>query len=65
MLSDDESDTTLRRRPFLVPAAFFLAFFSGASYDAGTSISVKRAPAGSSGSGAGQSIRSAVATHSC
>ena len=31
VLSDDESDTTLRRRPFLVPAAFFLAFFSGAS----------------------------------
>ena len=31
VLSDDESDTTLRRRPFLVPVAFFLAFFSGAS----------------------------------
>ena len=29
--SDDESDTTLHRRPFLVPVAFFLAFFSGTS----------------------------------
>ena len=31
VLSDNESDTTLRRRPFLVPAAFFLVFFSGTS----------------------------------
>ena len=31
VLSDDESDITLRRRPFLVPVAFFLAFFSGTS----------------------------------
>ena len=29
--SDDESDTTLRRRPFRVPAAFFLVFFTGTS----------------------------------
>ena len=29
--SDDESDTTLRRRPFRVPVAFFLAFFTGTS----------------------------------
>ena len=29
--SDDESDTTLRQRLFLVPVAFFLAFFSGTS----------------------------------
>ena len=31
VFSDDESDMTLRRRPFLVPVAFFLAFFSGTS----------------------------------
>ena len=31
VFSDDESDITLRRRPFLVPVAFFLAFFFGAS----------------------------------
>ena len=30
-LSDDESDITLRRRPFRVPVAFFLAFFTGTS----------------------------------
>ena len=29
--SDDESDITLRRRPFRVPVAFFLAFFTGTS----------------------------------
>ena len=29
--SDDESDTTLRRRPFQVPVAFFLVFFTGTS----------------------------------
>ena len=28
---NDESDTTLRGRPFRVPVAFFLAFFSGTS----------------------------------
>ena len=28
-LSDDESDITLRWRPFQVPVAFFLAFFTG------------------------------------
>ena len=31
VLSDDESDITLRRRPFRVPVAFFLAFFTGTS----------------------------------
>ena len=30
-LSDEESDITLRRRPFRVPVAFFLAFFTGTS----------------------------------
>ena len=30
-LSDDESDITLRWRPFWVPVAFFLAFFTGTS----------------------------------
>ena len=30
-LSDDESDITLRRRPFRVPMAFFWAFFIGTS----------------------------------
>ena len=29
--SDDESYITLRRRPFRVPVAFFLAFFTGTS----------------------------------
>src|SRR4051812_34607929 len=31
VFSNDESDITLRWRPFLVPVAFFFAFFSGAS----------------------------------
>ena len=30
-LSDNESDITLRRRPFQVPVAFFLSFFTGTS----------------------------------
>ena len=51
-LSDDESDITLRRRPFRVPVAFFSAFFSGTLYGAGTSISVKSVLTGSSGNGA-------------
>jgi len=58
--SDEASGVALRWRPFLVPMAFFSAFCSGALSGAGTSISVRRAVVGSSGSGAGQSIRSAV-----
>ena len=63
--SNNESDTNLRRRPFRVPVAFFLAFFAGTSYDAGVSIFVRRASAGSSGRGAGQSSCSTVFIQSC
>ena len=65
MLSDDESDTTLHQRPFLVPAAFFLAFFSGTTWGAGASNPVKRASAGSSGNGAGQIACAAFFSESC
>ena len=55
--SDDESDTTICRELFRVPVAFFfLAFFSGTTYGAGTSSFTRRAGAGSSGKGAGQLI---------
>src|SRR3990170_8051522 len=57
--SDAMSEVPLRRRPLLASLPFFLAFFSGAWYGAGTSIFIKRGIAGSSGSGAGHWIRSA------
>ena len=65
MSSDDVSDTTLHQRPFLVPVAFFLAFFSGTTWGAGTSSPAKRASAGSSGKGAGQLVCSAFFSQSC
>ena len=64
-LSGDESDTTRRRELFRVPVAFFLAFFSGTTWGAGTSSPVKRASAGSSGKGAGQLVCSAFFSQSC
>ena len=51
---DTASEVPLWRRPPLASLPFFLVFFSGAWYGAGTSILVSRGMAGSSGSGAGQ-----------
>src|SRR5215216_844763 len=56
---DIASEVPLRRRPLLASLPFFLAFFCGAWYGAGTSILVSRGSAGFSGSGAGHLIRSA------
>ena len=59
--SDDESDSTGRRELFRVP----VAFFSGTTWGAGTSNFAKRASAGSSGKGAGQSICPDFACQTC
>ena len=64
MSSGVMSKVPLWRRPSLVPLAFFLAFFSGALYGAGTSISAKHGMTGSSGSGAEHWIRYALSVQS-
>src|SRR5215216_5365380 len=56
---DIASEVPLRRRPLLSSLPFFLAFFFGAWYGAGTSILVSRGSAGFSGSGVGHLIHSA------
>ena len=62
--SRDESDTTRRRELIRVPVAFFLAFFSGTTWGAGTSSFAKQASAGPSGRGAGQLMCPDVTTQS-
>ena len=65
VLSDDESDTSRHRALFRVLVAFFLAFFSGTTWGAGTSSFAKRASAGPSGKGAGQLVCPDVSFQSC
>ena len=63
--SASESSDTWKRELLRVPAASFLAFFSGTTWGAGASSPVRRASAGSSGNGAGQIVRSDVFCQSC
>ena len=56
--------SALAMGPLLAPLAFFLDFFSGAVYGAGTSIFARRGMTGSTGSGAGHWIRFALSTQS-